>query len=58
MLLLVRTLEQEILIGDNIVIKIIEINGKRVKIGIQAPSDIVIMRPEAKKKYKEGVKND
>jgi carbon storage regulator CsrA len=31
---------------DNIVVTVVEICGKQVKIGIQAPEDVVILRTE------------
>lgn len=46
MLVLTRRKEDSILIGDNIVVKILEINGNQVKIGIDAPIEINIVRKE------------
>jgi len=46
MLVLTRKAEQKIRIGPNIVITILEIEGRQVSIGIDAPKDLDIMREE------------
>ncbi len=48
MLVLSRKLEEAIWLGDNIKIKIMGIEKGNVKIGIEAPSDITILREELK----------
>ncbi|MBE0499579.1 MAG: carbon storage regulator CsrA [Campylobacterales bacterium] len=48
MLILSRKLDEAIWIGDNIKIKIMGIEKGTVKIGIEAPSDITILRQELK----------
>lgn len=53
MLVLSRKVLQTINIGDDIVITIVSINGNQVKVGIDAPSEVVIMRPDAKIKTKK-----
>ncbi|MDD4527245.1 MAG: carbon storage regulator CsrA [Candidatus Margulisbacteria bacterium] len=46
MLVLTRKLNQEIIIQDNITVKILEISESGVKIGIQAPKSISVHRQE------------
>lgn len=46
MLILSRKVDEAILLGDGISLKILGIDGDRIKIGIQAPRDMKIMRAE------------
>ncbi len=46
MLVLARKTDESILIGDNIYVKVISIEKGVVKLGIDAPSDITIIREE------------
>ena len=52
MLVLSRKLKEEILIGKNIRITVLDIDGGSVKIGIEAPKDISILRMEVVEKIK------
>ncbi len=46
MLVLSRKLMERIQIGDDVVITVLEIRGSRVRIGIDAPKEIAVMRTE------------
>jgi carbon storage regulator len=46
MLVLTRKPRQQIMIGDNIVINVVEVQGENVRIAIDAPKDIKIYRGE------------
>ena len=46
MLVLTRRINESIMIGDNVEVIIVEIEGNQVKIAIDAPKDIVILRKE------------
>jgi carbon storage regulator len=46
MLVLSRKLNQEIRIGDDIVIRVLEIKGNRVRLGIFAPREVPVLRGE------------
>ncbi|MBU8771532.1 carbon storage regulator CsrA [Cytobacillus oceanisediminis] len=46
MLVLTRRLEESIMIGDDIEISILSIEGDQVKIGISAPKNVDIHRKE------------
>jgi carbon storage regulator len=46
MLVLSRKESQQIRLGDSIVLTIVRLTGDRVRLGIEAPEDIVILRQE------------
>ena len=46
MLVLSRKFDESIMIGDSVVIKVLSIQDGQVKIGIEAPKDVRILRRE------------
>tara|TARA_R110000772_G_scaffold243220_2_gene356012 strand:- start:1341 stop:1658 length:318 start_codon:yes stop_codon:yes gene_type:complete len=46
MLILTRLPSQTLLIGDDIVIEVLGVEGQQVRLGLTAPSDITILRQE------------
>lgn len=46
MLILTRRIDESVRIGDEIAVKIIGIEGQRVRIGIEAPREIPVNREE------------
>jgi len=46
MLVLTRKADQKIQIGPNITITVIEVKGRYVRLGIEAPRDVRIVRSE------------
>ncbi len=46
MLVLSRHRDESIMIGDEIVVTIVDIRGDKVRLGIQAPTDIPVHRRE------------
>ncbi len=53
MLVLTRRVDESIAIGDSITVTVLAVEGDRVKIGITAPRDVVILRQEVAEAVKE-----
>lgn len=50
MLILTRKVEQALLIGKDVVVKVISIERGRVKLGIEADKNVIILRDELARK--------
>ena len=48
MLVLTRRTSEKLVIGDNIVITIVRIDGGQVRVGIEAPREVSVRRAELK----------
>lgn len=46
MLVLSRTRDESIIIGDNVVVTVVDVRGDKVKLGIEAPQDVSVHRRE------------
>jgi len=46
MLVLSRQRDESIIIGDNVVITIVDVRGDKVKLGIEAPREVPVHRQE------------
>jgi carbon storage regulator len=46
MLVLSRHRDEKIVIGDNIVVTVVDIRGDKVRLGIDAPSEVPVHRQE------------
>ncbi len=44
--MLSRKKDEQIVIGDSIVVTIVEVRGDKVRIGIEAPKDVIVHRQE------------
>ena len=49
MLVLSRDIEETLQIGEEIEVVVFAIHGTQVRLGIKAPRDVVIIRPEIRK---------
>jgi carbon storage regulator len=55
MLVLTRKVNEEILIGDNIRIKVVDIGAGRIRLGISAPRDVTVLRDEVVRDFEVAV---
>ena len=46
MLVLSRRVSQRIKLGDSIVVTVVRVAGDRVRLGIEAPLDVIVLREE------------
>jgi carbon storage regulator len=54
MLVLSRKESERVKLGDSIVITVVSVSGDKVRLGIQAPSDVLVLRDELKPYDEEG----
>ena len=46
MLVLSRKIGEQIVIGENVTVMVLEVNGQRVRLGVVAPDDVPVHRAE------------
>lgn len=57
MLVLTRKVNQRIKIGDNIIITLVKMQGDQVRLGIEAPRDVVVIREEIENREATSAQN-
>lgn len=50
MLVLSRRESERIRLGDSIVVTVVKVAGDRVRLGIEAPSDVLVLRGELERR--------
>lgn len=58
MLVLSRKRDEKIVIGDRIVITVVEVRGDKVRLGIEAPNDVPVHRQEVYDAIRRSAEND
>jgi carbon storage regulator len=46
MLILTRRVGEAIAIGDDVVVRVLDVQGRKVQLGVEAPKNVSIRRPE------------
>ena len=54
MLVLSRKTNEAIMIDDHVTIKVLEVKGNQVKIGIEAPPEVAVHREEIYQRIQDG----
>ena len=54
MLVLSRRESERICLGDSIVVTVVKLGGDRVRLGIEAPSDVLVLRGELERRAAVG----
>jgi len=58
MLILTRQIGESIMIGDDVIISVLSIQGEQVRIGIDAPGDVPVHREEIYERIHQGESED
>ena len=56
MLVLSRKEGERIKLGDSIIVTVVGVSGDKVRVGIQAPSDVLVLREELKPHEKQDMR--
>lgn len=54
MLVLTRRVGEALMIGDDVTVSILGVQGNQVRIGVKAPKDVVVHREEIYQRIAEG----
>ena len=57
MLVLSRKQKERLKVGESIVVTVIHVSGDRVRLGIDAPNDVLVLREELDKTDGSGIKD-
>ena len=58
MLILTRKIGESLIIGDNVTVTVLGVKGTQVRIGVNAPKEIIVHREEIYKKLKVEKENN
>tara|TARA_Y100000310_G_scaffold304285_1_gene343281 strand:+ start:165 stop:341 length:177 start_codon:yes stop_codon:yes gene_type:complete len=58
MLVISRELDEKVIIGDDIVITVLDVRGRKVRMGIDAPKEVSIHRQEVYDAIQREKQND
>jgi carbon storage regulator len=58
MLVLSRRQSERVRLGDSIVVTIIRVSGDKVRLGIEAPPDVLVLRDELKPNEDEASRDE
>ena len=53
MLILTRRVGETVMIGDTVTVTVLQVRGNQVRVGINAPKDVLVHREEIYKRIKE-----
>lgn len=53
MLILTRRVLESLFIGDDVTVKVLGVKGSQVRIGIDAPDNVIVLREEIKEHKKK-----
>jgi carbon storage regulator len=53
MLILTRRAGEKLMIGENVVVTVIAVNGNQVRVGVDAPKDVAVHREEIHNRIKQ-----
>lgn len=57
MLVLTRKVGQSITIGDDVEVRVMESNGRQIRLGIKAPREVEVHRKEVSERIERGKRN-